>query len=91
MNTVATLLLPFAFAIGLTVADVAGAKIAHRSLEIEIQTAAASGYVSVSMKNDVAYLVGVVESPTEARAVEMVALNFPGVRAVISKIDIVDP
>lgn len=75
-----TLVLAIAFA------GVASATVSTGSIGTDVQSAAGSGHVSVSVRDGVAYLFGGVESRTEANAAELAAANFDGVERVVNRI-----
>lgn len=77
-----TLVLSTAFA------GIAAANISTGSIGIDVQSAAGSGHVGVSLKNGVATLFGGVESQIEANAAVVAAANFEGVNRVINHISV---
>lgn len=81
-NSLIALVLATAFA------GVASASISTGSLGNDVQSAAGSGHVSVTLQNGVATLFGGVDSQVEANAAELAAADFPGVSKVISHISV---
>lgn len=81
-NTLAasTLVLATAFA------GIASANLSTGSIGTDVQSAAGSGHVSVSVKDGIAYLFGGVESRTDSNAAELAAANFDGVESVVNRI-----
>ena len=83
-NTVAAA----ALVLATTFAGVSSANVSTGSIDLDVQSAANSAGVGVSVSDDgVASLFGNVDSRADEQAAKMAALEFPGVTSVISNIN----
>ena len=83
-NTIAATVLVLAT----TVTGAVSANVSTGSIGVDVQSAVSEGNVSVTVKDGVATLFGVVETRVDSNAAERAARNFAGITDVINHVNV---